>query len=210
MKVKLTSEDEEKIYELYKNGISMKNIADQYGTSFNRISKTINNYCFTHNVPKPISLQERKTKQLPLKTIIERINNGEHMSKLAKEYFVSFSILKKALLNNEEGKKLFCYDAEKCSYFLISAQNRKKEFNLEEIVNAYQNNRLEDFAKENNVSTSTLRNRLRENYGDDYFKKLMKNDNNKKIVQLYENGFSTNQIAKKLRTKCRIYKKRNK
>ena len=75
MKVKLTSEDEEKIYELYKNGISMKNIANQYGTSFNKISKTINNYCFTHNVPKPIPLQERKTKQLPLKTIIERINN---------------------------------------------------------------------------------------------------------------------------------------
>ena len=66
MKVKLTSEDEEKIYELYKNGISMKNIANQYGTSFNKISKTINNYCFTHNVPKPIPLQERKTKQLPL------------------------------------------------------------------------------------------------------------------------------------------------
>lgn len=42
MKVKLTSEDEEKIYELYKNGISMKNIANQYGTSFNKISKTIN------------------------------------------------------------------------------------------------------------------------------------------------------------------------
>ena len=29
MKVKLTSEDEEKIYELYKNGISMKNIEFQ-------------------------------------------------------------------------------------------------------------------------------------------------------------------------------------
>ena len=112
MKVKLTSEDEEKIYELYKNGISMKNIANQYGTSFNKISKTINNYCFTHNVPKPIPLQERKTKQLPLKTIIERINNGEYISKLAKEYFVSFSILKKALLNDEEG-----------NYFIMMQKN---------------------------------------------------------------------------------------
>ena len=70
--------------------------------------------------------------------------------------------------------------------------------------------KMRDFAKENNVSTSTLRNRLRENYGYDYFKKLMKNDNNKKMVQLYENGFSINQIAKNLRTKCRLYKKRNK
>ena len=41
MNVKLTPEDEEKIYELYKNGISMKNIAIQYGTSFNKISKAI-------------------------------------------------------------------------------------------------------------------------------------------------------------------------
>jgi len=56
--------------------------------------------------------------------------------------------------------------------------------------------KISNSRKENNVSTSTLRNRLRENYGYDYFKKLMKNDNNKKMVQLYENGFSINQIAK--------------
>jgi len=210
MKVKLTSEDEEKIYELYKNGISMKNIADQYGTSFNRISKTINNYCFTHNVPKPISLQERKAKELPLKTIIERMRNGECISNIAKEYFISYVVLKKELLNDEEGKKLFYYDEKKGSYLI----KKKKEFNIGEIVNAYQNNRLKDFAKENNISTSSLRCRLRNKYGDDYSKILInkeedKNDNNK-IAKLYENGFNVSQIAKDLRTKYRLYKKRNK
>lgn len=147
-KYNFTDRQKEKMYNLYKEGVSIEKLSIYYKRTTHVIKNIICEYCSENGLEVPEHIYKRNS-----------CDKLEHS------------------------------DARK---------NKKIEIPIEEIVEAYKNNKIGELEMKYNVSSSTIRNRLRQNIGDDYSKLLKPcnvSDEQKLMGIYYEEGLSNVEIA---------------
>lgn len=161
--IELTSKDKIDILQLYYQGKTYEEIAKQYAKKTNQIKLIID------EMKKEKSELDSIYQDIPLDEIIEKMENGASLNQISKSYYLNNKALIKLLERSKEG--MHALNAAR-----TRAQNKKKNVPLKEIEEAFLDDNFKEamaeLEKKYNVSSTTLRKRLVEEYGFDYKEKL--------------------------------------
>jgi len=187
----------EEIIKKYENGTNVKNLGKEYNVSESTINNRIKEYYAETKIERPVKKVGKKKIKLPIEEIVKKYENRTSMVKLGKEYSVSGETINSRINEYYEERK-------------IERPNKSTRIELpvEEIVKRYENgDRIEDIAKEYNVSEFTINRRIKEYYEERGLERPFQKTGNKKIklpieeiVKRYENGDCIENIAKEYET----------
>ena len=121
--VQLSVEDENEIYKLYYQGKNIDEISREYCISANHVNKILT------KLRRQKSESREKKLSLELDNILDSLEMGVSLSKIAQCYNVSYSTLVSHLANTERGKKYLEENKNKNNSYPI----KKKEISIEEI-----------------------------------------------------------------------------
>ena len=186
----------EEIIKKYEAGSTTRKLGVEYGVSHGTISNRIIEHYkkFGEDVP------DHKTKELPMKDIIEQYESGIKIQDLADQYQVIY---------NTMTTKITKYYEDIGKMRVQGKKGRKKlDVPIEDIIDKYENGLSQDeIADEYKVSQVYIWKRINEYYTQTGGEKPIKKSGRKRkeipideIVEQYENGISQVKLAQKYET----------
>lgn len=150
------------IVEKRKNGVTLKNLAEEYNVSRGTIYLRIKEY-YEETGHKT----SRRTQELPIKEIVDKWENGVTQKELAGKYGVSKGIISSRI------KEYYVREGKQIS-------SRKRELPIEEIVTKWENGLTQkQIGEEYGVLPQSISHRIRE-----YYKQTGKQKPERKIKQV--------------------------
>lgn len=187
-------EEKEEIFRLFKYyNHSLKQLSLKYMTTITVIRNTIEEFQSIKDIIAQRHKDITEIFDIDINIIIDELNTGKTYSYITKKYGISYEKLKVLLSKSEAGMELIKKRKEK--------NKRKVIIPIDEIVKALKNGNLKELKDKYGVSETTLRNKLRKEYGEHYIYILEtdKRENDNYLEQYgkaYEEGYTYDEIAK--------------
>lgn len=180
------------IYNLYKfHSFSLQQLATKYMTTIRVIKNTIEEFETIESI-RSSKTGKKSIDELNIdfEEILDQLKQGKTYSYITQKYGIPYEKLKKKLAQSPQGKEIIENKRIK----------RSSDIPIRELVTSLKNHDLDNLEKKYGVSETTIRNKLKKEFGDNYIDILVNGKNNELInncARLYEQGLSYKQIAQK-------------